>query len=64
MSIKQVHSYDLVLNQVRIMLMLLKKEREALVEYAHHIGLAFQIQDDILDIEGTSNNLGKLLEKI
>ena len=36
---------------------------EALKTYAFHIGLAFQIQDDILDIEGTSEQLGKTAGK-
>lgn len=33
--------------------------REALREYARHIGLAFQIQDDILDAIGDTRVLGK-----
>lgn len=37
--------------------------RKALIEYARHIGLAFQIQDDILDVEGTSEQLGKTAGK-
>ena len=36
---------------------------EALSEYGHAIGLAFQIQDDILDVEGDSHSLGKTAGK-
>ena len=33
--------------------------RAALTEFGAEIGLAFQIQDDILDVEGTTTTLGK-----
>jgi len=35
------------------------EEIKALSEYAEHIGIAFQIKDDILDVESTSEELGK-----
>ena len=34
-------------------------ERASLAEFGAEIGLAFQIQDDILDVEGTTQSLGK-----
>ena len=34
-------------------------ERTALAQFGAEIGLAFQIQDDILDVEGTTSTLGK-----
>ena len=36
-----------------------KDKREVLEEYANLIGLAFQVKDDILDVEGTFEELGK-----
>jgi len=36
-----------------------ENQREALRSYARHVGLAFQIQDDILDVTGDTSTLGK-----
>ncbi len=40
-----------------------KKQKEALEKYAYAIGLMFQITDDILDVEGTPEKMGKTLGK-
>lgn len=34
-------------------------QREALADYANAVGLAFQVQDDILDVESDTETLGK-----
>jgi len=38
-------------------------QRQALVEFATAIGLAFQVTDDILDVTGDSESLGKTAGK-
>jgi geranylgeranyl pyrophosphate synthase len=38
-------------------------EIEALKKFAHHAGIAFQIKDDLLDVEGVQTLLGKPIGK-
>jgi len=38
-------------------------QRKALVNYANDLGLAFQVTDDILDVEGNVTQLGKPVKK-
>lgn len=40
-----------------------EKERDALKKFAHHAGIAFQVKDDLLDVEGDSKLLGKMVGK-
>lgn len=35
------------------------RSRDCLNGFGHHIGLAFQVRDDILDVEGSTEDLGK-----
>ncbi|MBP5161041.1 MAG: polyprenyl synthetase family protein [Alphaproteobacteria bacterium] len=39
------------------------EDRAVLQEYTHHLGLLFQITDDILDVEGSVAQMGKTLHK-
>jgi farnesyl diphosphate synthase len=43
--------------------MLAGADASALLRYSHAIGLAFQIADDILDVEATPEVLGKATQK-
>ena len=57
---------DLIMAPVRAGLMLAGADEELLssmTEYAHDIGTAFQILDDILDFEGDAKLLGKNVNK-
>lgn len=64
-EIKRIHHYKtgaILLVSARLGGLLAggsEKELQALTEYAQALGLAFQIKDDILDIEGDSKTLGK-----
>ena len=36
-------------------------QRDALAKYGHHLGMAFQLMDDVLDYQGDADTLGKNL---
>ena len=64
-TLKYIHSHKtgklirLPIEIACIIANLEKEKREVLEEYADLIGIAFQVKDDILDVEGTFEDLGK-----
>ena len=64
-TLKYIHSHKtgklikLPIEIACIIANLEKDKREILEEYADLIGIAFQVKDDILDVEGTFEDLGK-----
>ena len=64
-TLKYIHSHKtgklirLPIEIACIIANLEKEKREVLEEYADLIGIAFQVKDDILDVEGTFEELGK-----
>ncbi len=64
-TLKYIHSHKtgklikLPIEIACIIANLEKDKREVLEEYADLIGIAFQVKDDILDVEGTFEELGK-----
>ena len=64
-TLKYIHSHKtgklikLPIELACIIANLEKNKREVLEEYAELIGIAFQVKDDILDVEGNFEDLGK-----
>ena len=64
-TLKYIHSHKtgklikLPIEIACIIANLEKEKREVLEEYADLIGIAFQVKDDILDVEGNFEDLGK-----
>lgn len=68
-EIERVHRLKtgaLIVASVRCGALLARASRtrlEALSRYAQHVGLAFQVADDVLDVTGTRGDLGKSVGK-